>query len=136
MEQDIKKIGQMLKSKREELKFSLKEVESTTSIRSSYLQAIEEGLHDKFLSNVYMYGFIRQYASFLELDATALAQVYPDVFTPAATSQSEFAYGIGTLEVRGSLGGGIKWLTNAMWAGSAVVGLLLFWYLCKYFGLI
>ena len=43
MEEEVKKVGQLFKGKREEKNLSLKEVENTTSIRVNYLEAIEEG---------------------------------------------------------------------------------------------
>ena len=67
-----KEIGEMFKSKRVEMHLSLKEVENATSIRTNYLQAIEEGNVDKFLTSVYALGFVRQYASFLGFDGDKL----------------------------------------------------------------
>ena len=54
---DAKKVGEIFRAKREEKKISLKEVESSTSIRMSYLSAIEEGRTDAFHSTFYLYGF-------------------------------------------------------------------------------
>ncbi|MCF7806215.1 MAG: helix-turn-helix domain-containing protein [Simkaniaceae bacterium] len=133
MTTDVKKIGELLKKKREEMHFSLKEVESSTSIRTSYLEAIEKGISDKFLSNVYMHGFIRHYASFLGINMQSLAQEYPEIFAPSKLKH-EFLYGIGTLEVRGSVGGGVKWFSNFIWAGGAVIGLTIIWQFAKWLG--
>lgn len=130
-----RKIGELLKAKREDLKFSIKEVESSTSIRSNYLEAIENGLMDGHLSDVYMFGFIRQYASFLGLDMHELSKQYPEVFSPTKVKH-DFIHGIGTLEVRGSVGGGVKWLSNLIWAGATAVGLIIIYYLAKLVGII
>ena len=62
MDEDIKKVGEIFRSKRAEMNMSLKEVENATSIRSSYLEAIEEGNMEQTLSSVYTLGFIKQYA--------------------------------------------------------------------------
>ena len=132
---DAKEVGKVFRSKREEMNLSLKEIESSTSIRSNYLDAIEEGNIDKFLSTVYMYGFMRQYASYLNLDIEVLARDYPEVFK-LPQQQHEFDYGIGTLEKRKSLTGGIKWVPNLLWA-LGIGGVLMFaWWFAKLLGVI
>ena len=133
MTQDIKQIGEMFKSKRKELNLSLKEVENATSIRSNYIAAIEEGQEDQFLSPVYMLGFLRQYANFLGMDGDKVIRDNPEAFE-GASAKHDFSYGIGTLEVRGSLGGGVKWLPNLIWAAVSVGILVLAYYLAKYLG--
>lgn len=135
MSTETKKIGEILRVKRESLNFSIKEVENSTSIRGSYIEAIENGLSERFLTPVYMFGFIRQYASFLGMNLTELAKEFPEVFAPCK-EKHDFAYGIGTLEVRGSVNGGVKWLPNLVW-GALTIGILaLAWYLSKYLNLI
>ncbi len=135
MSTETKKIGERLKSKRESLNFSIKEVENSTSIRSSYLEAIENGLSERFLTPVYMFGFIRQYASFLGLDLKELSKEFPEVFNPVK-EKHDFAYGIGTLEVRGSMNGGVKWVPNLAWGALACAVMAIAWYLSKYLNLI
>ncbi len=135
MSEDVKKIGEQFKSKRKELNLSLKEVENATSIRVSHLESIEEGKDDKFLSPVYMLGFMRQYASFLGLDGEKLIEQHPEAMK-LGKKNHEFAYGIGTLEMRGSVGGGVKWLPNLIWAAVSVVVIVLAYYLAKYLGVI
>lgn len=135
MAENVKKIGEMFKSKRKELNLSLKEVENATSIRMNHLEAIEEGREDKFLSSVYLIGFIRQYASFLGIDGDKIIKDHPDIYHTQRNKQ-EFSYGIGTLEVRGSMGGGVKWLPNLIWASVSVIIIVLAYYLSKYLGII
>ena len=135
MNTDAKKVGEILRAKRDEVKISLKEIESSTSIRVSYLEAIEEGNVQKFLSNVYIDGFMRQYAAFLGLDIEKLSRDFPEAFnTP--NEKHEFAYGIGTLEKRGSISGGVKWMPNLLWMGGAFGVLLLAWWLAKALGVL
>ena len=135
MSTETVKIGEKLRAKREALNFSIKEVENSTSIRGTYLEAIENGLNEKFLTPVYMFGFMRQYASFLGLDLIQLSSEYPEIFAPSK-EKHDFAYGIGTLEARGSINGGVKWLPNLMW-GVLGIGILAFaWYLSKYLNVI
>lgn len=125
----------MFKSKRKELNLTLKEVENSTSIRSSYLEAIEEGRIQQFISGVYALGFMKQYANFLGIDMDTMIRENPQIFRMPA-EKHEFSYGIGTLEVRGSMGGGVKWLPNLLWAGAAALVLVVAWYLAKFLGVI
>jgi cytoskeletal protein RodZ len=135
MNEELKCVGDLFKTKRKELNLSLKEVENSTSIRSSYLEAIEEGSIQQFISGVYALGFIKQYANFLGIDVESLIQENPHAFRMPA-EKHEFAYGIGTLEVRGSMGGGVKWLPNLLWAGAAALVLVIAWYLAKFLGVL
>ena len=132
--EEIVKIGQFFKAKRKERNLSIKDVENATSIRSSYLDAIENGRVDDFLSSVYALGFIRQYATFLEIDIEKIIKECPQAFKLPGQNH-DFAYGIGTLEVRGSMSGGVKWLPNLLWAGAVAVVLVSGYFLAKYFGL-
>ncbi|MBS0606876.1 MAG: helix-turn-helix domain-containing protein [Parachlamydiales bacterium] len=135
MSEELKRVGAMFKSKRKELNLSLKEVENSTSIRSSYLEAIEEGRIQQFISGVYALGFMKQYANFLGIDMDTMIRENPHIFRMPA-EKHEFSYGIGTLEVRGSMGGGVKWLPNLLWAGAAALVLVVAWYLAKFLGVI
>ena len=133
--EDIQAIGELFKGKRKEMSLSLKDVENSTSIRTNYLASIEEGKVASELSPVYVRGFIRQYATFLGLDIEKLTREYPKLFHGGGEKHS-FDYGIGTLEMRGSQGGGVKWLPNLMWAGVAVVVFVLAYFLARALGVI
>lgn len=133
MTEELKELGALFKARRKELHLSLKEVENSTSIRSSYLDAIEDGRINNEISSVYALGFMKQYAIFLGLDAEKMIAQNPDLLKMPA-EKHEFSYGIGTLEVRGSLGGGVKWLPNLMWAGVMALILVIAWFLAKYLG--
>ncbi|MEN9343230.1 MAG: hypothetical protein RLZZ453_17 [Chlamydiota bacterium] len=135
MNEELKQVGELLRSKRRELNLSLKEIENSTSIRSSYLEAIEEGQIQEYISGVYALGFMKQYAQFLGVDLDPMIQDNPSVFRMPA-EKHEFNYGIGTLEVRGSMGGGVKWLPNLLWAGAVVLVLVAAWYLAKFLGIL
>jgi cytoskeletal protein RodZ len=134
MNEDLKQVGTLFKTKRKELKLSLKEVENSTSIRSGYLEAIEEGRISQFVSGIYALGFIKQYATFLGIDIDRIMQENPHAFK-MPQEKHEFAFGIGTLEVRGSMGGGVKWFPNLLWASVAALTLVIAWYLAKYLGI-
>lgn len=134
MKNDLKMLGQTLQARRNELNFSLKEAENATSIRISHLQALEEGDLSKLISPVYAQGFYKQYANFLGLDGDKLVRENIEAF--AKPEKQEFAYGIGTLEARGSPGSGVRLVPNAIWFGAfAAVGIVAY-YLAKSFNLI
>ncbi len=139
MQNEIAHLGQIFKNRREERGVSLKEVENAISIRMSYLQAIEEGHLGKLISPIYAHGFISKYATFLEMDADKLIREHPFVMkllTERSSSQTEdYLFGIGSLEVRGSPGGEVKWLPNLMWVGLSAAGILTFWFVARYLGL-
>ena len=128
-----KRMGESFRKKREEMNLSLKEVENATSIRMMYIQAIEEGRVQQFLSNVYALGFIRQYASFLGYDQEKLGKDFPEALRMQAEEQ-EFAYGIGTMEARGSPQGGMRFLPNLAWGVGIVAVIGIAWYFGKLIG--
>ncbi len=123
-------VGELIKQRRQEMNLSLKEVENGTSIRMSHLQAIEEDDMSKLISPVYAQGFLRQYASFVGLDGDKLLKDHPQHFT--RPDSQDFAYGIGTLEMRGNPGGGVKWLPNLMWILISVFLVVGAWYFARY----
>lgn len=135
MSEELKRVGDLFREKRNELNLSLKEVENSTSIRSSYLEAIEEGQIHDYISGVYAIGFMKQYGQFLGIDIEGMMRDNPITFRMPA-EKHEFNYGIGTLEVRGSMGGGVKWLPNLLWAGAVALILVAAWYLAKMLGIL
>ena len=130
---DIKEIGDIFKKRRKEMNMSLKEIENATSIRTGYLQAIEEGEMDKLISPIYAQGFLRQYANFLGIDGDAIIRENAHHFM--RLENQEFSYGIGTLEMRGNPGAGVKWVPNLLWIGAFGGLFLAAWYLAKYLDL-
>ena len=126
---DIKGMGELFRQRRKELNLSLKEVENATSVRSGYLQAIEEGQMEKLISPIYAQGFIRQYASFLGMDGDRIVSEHADVLKRPINQ--EFSYGIGTLETRGSPGAGVKGMPHSMWIAAFFVLLVGAYYIAK-----
>ena len=126
-------MGEKFRTKREEMSLTLKEVENATSIRMVYLQAIEEGRVDHFISNVYALGFIRQYGSFLGFETEKLAKEFPEALRLPPEKQ-DFAYGIGTLEMRGSPHGGVRWIPNLLYVALGILVVLGAWYFAKFVG--
>lgn len=131
---EMKEICETFKRKRKEMNLSLKEVENATSIRMTYLQAIEDGEFKKLISPVYAQGFLRQYAAFLGVDGDAIIREHPQLFNKK--EHQEFAYGIGTLEMRGNPGSSVKWVPNFIWVLAFAVLFGAAWYLAKIFEVI
>ena len=131
----MKTLGETFKVRRKEMNITLKEAENATSVRASYLNAIEEGDVSKLISPVYAQGFVKQYACFLGMDSDKVARDYPLIFSKHESSQ-EFSYGIGTLEVRGNPGAGVKWFPNAIWVLVTVGVMVAAWYLARSFDLV
>lgn len=71
-------VGQYLKETREGKGLSFKDVEAGTSIRALYIEAIETGAYETVPGEVYLKGFIRNYANFLGLDGAALVRRYKE----------------------------------------------------------
>lgn len=65
--------GQQLRQAREKRKLTLEQAAKATHIRSHYLQALEADQFDLLPSSTQAKGFLRIYASFLNLDAEALS---------------------------------------------------------------
>ncbi|MBM3202034.1 MAG: helix-turn-helix domain-containing protein, partial [Chlamydiae bacterium] len=125
-------IGELFKQRRLEKNLSLREVESATSIRTGYLSAIEEGQENQFLSRVYMYGFMRQYAGFLGLDFDRLSKEY-SLGLSMEKEPMEFAYGIGTLEMgKASAQSSKRWGPAFKVVSLTVLVLLVAWLFGKY----
>ncbi len=125
----MKILGETLKQRRKELNLSIKEAENATSIRMTYLKSLEEGEIGKLISPVYAQGFFKQYAGFLGLDGERMIRDNPEVFN--RSESQEFAYGIGTLEMRGNPSNKVKWIPNAVWVGAFVALIVLAWYAAK-----
>lgn len=71
-----KTVGTILKEAREAKGYSLSYVEKETSIRSRYLEAIENDEYEKAPGEVFVKGIIRNYGNFLGLDGLELVTQY------------------------------------------------------------
>ncbi|HXF29506.1 MAG TPA: helix-turn-helix domain-containing protein [Chlamydiales bacterium] len=129
MAESMNDIGEMFRARRKERNLSLKEVENATSIRTNYLQSIEEGAMEKLISPIYAQGFVKQYAAFLELDGERIITENSEIFRQPI--QQEFSYGIGTLEMRGNPGTSVKWMPNAIWIAAFFILVVLAYYLAR-----
>lgn len=68
-------IGKTLRQAREEQELSLEEVENKIKIRKRYLEALEAEDFGIFPGNIYMFGFLRNYAIFLNLNGEELVEL-------------------------------------------------------------
>ncbi len=69
-------IGEKLRSAREAQGKTIQEASAATRIKPSYLEALEAERFDELGGNVYAKGFLRSYASYLDLDPAALLEEY------------------------------------------------------------
>lgn len=69
-------VGEVLKNKRENLKISLEKASSETKIQKRYLQYIEKNEFFPFQSEVFLTGFIKIYAKYLNLNVSKVLALY------------------------------------------------------------
>ncbi|HOL55184.1 MAG TPA: helix-turn-helix domain-containing protein, partial [bacterium] len=71
-----KKLGDILREKRESLNLTVKELASTTKLKKSVILALENGDYGELQESVYIRGFFKIYASALGLD---YKELYPQL---------------------------------------------------------
>jgi len=69
-------VGEILRRTRNYYGRSLKDVEQALRIRSSQIEAIEEGDVDKLPGRVYAIGFVRSYSEYLGLDGNKMVHLF------------------------------------------------------------
>jgi len=69
-------IGEVFRTEREQRLLSYKDVEAATGIRAAYIAAIEDGEYARTPGEVFLKGFIRSYAVFLQLDPDSMLELY------------------------------------------------------------
>lgn len=69
-------VGDILRKEREKQNLTVKDIEAGTSIRALYITAIEENNYKVLPGEVYVKGFIKTYANFLNLDGNAVVAQY------------------------------------------------------------
>jgi len=69
-------LGEKLAKKRVALGFDIKDAERATKIRVKYLTMVEESNWEKLPPDVYVYGFLKNYAAFLKLDPDKVVKLY------------------------------------------------------------
>jgi hypothetical protein len=71
-----KKVGDILKEARKGKDLTFNKIEEDTKIRAKFLQALEQGEYDKIPGEVYVKGFLRNYATYLGLDPMVMLEKY------------------------------------------------------------
>lgn len=69
---NVQTVGQILKSERQRLGFSVSDIERQTRIRKKYLEALEKSEWLVFPSKTYILGVLKSYGSMLNLDEEKL----------------------------------------------------------------
>ena len=65
-------VAEQLRAAREAKKLTVEQVADLTKIRTDHVRALEEGNFSVFSAKIYIRGSVKNYASALKLDATAL----------------------------------------------------------------
>ena len=73
---NVKTIGETLKGRRERLGMTLTELEQRTQLKRETLKYIEENKFDQLAKVDYAEGFIRRYASVVNMDVNQLIKVH------------------------------------------------------------
>jgi cytoskeleton protein RodZ len=81
-------LGTWLRETREAQDLSLEEVEAQTRIRRAFLQALEEGDYNALPGEVYVRGFLRNYALYLGLDPEEVRRRYSQEVLSQGLQQS------------------------------------------------
>ena len=71
-------LGDLLRQSREQLGLGLDEIEASTHIKHTYLEALEAGDFDDLPNEVATRGFLRNYASALNLDVNHVYELYEE----------------------------------------------------------
>lgn len=69
-------LGEKLAKKRAALGYDIKEIERATRIRAKHIEYLEAGEWEKLPPDVYVRGFLKNYATFLKLDPVKVTRVY------------------------------------------------------------
>lgn len=69
-------LGEKLSKLRTDFRMSLSDVSKATRIQVKYLELLESGVYDKLPADVYVRGFLRSYARYLNIDEQALVKLY------------------------------------------------------------
>jgi cytoskeletal protein RodZ len=81
-EENGRPLGEWLRQRREELGISLEQTEADTRIRIRYIEALETENFDSLPDPVVGRGFLRNYASYLDLDAAEASDRYSRLVAP------------------------------------------------------
>lgn len=76
MGQMIEKVGHILKEARLQKHLELRDIAQILKIRRVYLEALEKGDITEIPGEVYIFGYLKEYAGFLDLDVDEVVYCY------------------------------------------------------------
>lgn len=79
----------ILRKKREEVGYDIKEISSILRIRPEFLKAIEDEEFEKLPVEVYAKGYIREYSKFLKVPADPVLNAYVQKMSPPKPEKTE-----------------------------------------------
>ena len=82
-------VGEILRKRREELGKDLREIADISKIRYDYLKAIEDEAFTKLPLEVYVKGYIREYAKILNIDPEVVIAAYIQQTSPSQAEKKE-----------------------------------------------
>jgi len=82
-------VGEILRKRREELGKDLREIAKISKIRYDYLKAIEDEAFEKLPLEVYVKGYIREYAKILNIDPEVVINTYIQQTSPPQAEKKE-----------------------------------------------
>src|SRR5688572_29492880 len=74
------KLGELLKSEREQKGLSLHEIGMSLKINPKILKAIEDGDPQNLPAKTFLRGFVKSYAQYLRLDLNAMMQLFQEEY--------------------------------------------------------
>ena len=84
-------IGQVLKAARSAQVMSAQDIARQLRLSEKQIAAIEEDDHSKFPNQIFLRGFIRNYAKLVREDTKEFSQLLQDTFPPASTQGISFS---------------------------------------------
>jgi cytoskeleton protein RodZ len=82
-------VGDILRRKREESGQDLREISNILKIKHDYLKSLEEETFEKLPQEVYVKGYIREYAEYLQIDPESVINAYIQQIAPPPPEQKE-----------------------------------------------
>lgn len=69
-------LGEKLMKFRSEARLTVADMSKATKIQAKYIEALEKGQYEKLPADVYVRGYLRSYARYLNIDEAALVRLY------------------------------------------------------------
>jgi cytoskeletal protein RodZ len=84
-------VGQQLRAAREAQKLTIYQVAEMTRIRSDHIRAIDQGNYDVFSAPVYIRGFVRTYATVLNLNPQPILDLLNQELMASGHAEPDFS---------------------------------------------